>query len=270
MSGDQSSTLTMCQVAGPRQQTVEGPSLLTLTCPSFLSIHLVSLVYGRRAGKGPATLCNSKKDRSPTTDCLDSSLLEPWREECRGRSSCQHQVTEGLLDLGAACARMKPEMKVNHTCINCAPWAALLAGDDCALKSLLVNRWVDQEELQEPGMDARSLLVEALHTSLDPEQHSKEDLTSREELEVKGGLCGLAALYWALTDTLYTTSQVATMGYMDMRETMQGAMEGDSKRLVVTTDEHLLELYESCRFSILLSLYFICINKSLCCIKLIH
>ena len=252
MSGDQLSTLTRFQVGGPRFQTVEGPSSLTLTCPSFLSIHVESLAYGRRAGKGAATLCNGKKDRSPMEDCLDTSLLEQWREECRGRNSCEHQVTEGMLDLGAACSRMKPEMRVNHTCVSCAPWAALLAGDDCALKSLLVNGWVDQEEPQDVGVDARSLLVEALHSSLDLEQHSKEDLTSREDVEGKGGLCGLAALYWALTDTIYTTSQVATMGYMDMRKTMQGVLEGEAEGLNVATDKQLLELYESCKFSYLL------------------
>ena len=240
------STLTRCQVAGPRVQTVAGPSLLTLTCPSFLSVHLVSLVYGRRAGKGVATLCNGKMDRSPMTDCLDTSLLEQWREECRGRNSCEHQVTEGMLHLGAACSRVKPEMRVNHTCVNCAPWAKLIAADDCAHKSLLVNGWVGQEEPEEVGVDARSLLVEALHSFLDPDKHSKEDLSSREDVEWKGGLCGLAALYWALTDTLYTTSKVATMGYLDMRKAMQEVLEKEAEDLDVATDEQLLELYELC------------------------
>ena len=61
-------------------------------------------------------------------------------------------------------------------------------------------------------------------------------------MDKKGGLCGLAALYWALTDTLYTTSKVATMGYLDMRKAMQGVM-GES---IKDGDEVLLETYHKC------------------------
>ena len=68
-------------------------------------------------------------------------------------------------------------------------------------------------------------------------------------MDKKGGLCGLAALYWALTDTLYTTSKVATMGYLDMRKAMQEVLEKEAEDLDVATDEQLLELYQSCEFS---------------------
>ena len=37
---------------------------------------------------------------------------------------------------------------------------------------------------------------------------SQQSLTSRRPVELKGGLCGLAAFYWALTDTLFTPSQL--------------------------------------------------------------
>ena len=77
---------------------------------------------------------------------------------------------------------------------------------------------------------------------LDPEQHGLADISARPAMDKKGGLCGLAALYWALTDTLYTTSKVATMGYLDMRKAMQGVM-GES---IKDGDEVLLEAFHKC------------------------
>ena len=87
-------------------------------------------------------------------------------------------------------------------------------------------------------------LIEALHNVLNPEKHDRVNLnsrfyqigipfcqnfqlklwnrwyhtdylnnfstslTSRRPIELKGGLCGLAALYWALTDTFFNPSQL--------------------------------------------------------------
>ena len=83
----------------------------------------------------------------------------------------------------------------------------------------------------------------ALSKVLDPGQHGLADISARPAVDKKGGLCGLSALYWALTDTLYTTSQVATMGYMDMRKAMQEVM-GES---IKEGDEALLEAYHKCK-----------------------
>jgi hypothetical protein len=64
-------------------------------------------------------------------------------------------------------------------------------------------------------------------------------------VEPKGGLCGLAALHWALADTLLTPSQLLAMGYKDMRAAIGAAMGVVIAARVV--DEALLEDYGECK-----------------------
>lgn len=103
-----------CIVAGARISTVAGPSLLTLTCPSFLSVYITAATYGRERGKDQ--LCGVEKDRPPADDCLSTEVLERLRQQCLGLANCTITATEGMVDLGDTCTRQKKELKTNHTC----------------------------------------------------------------------------------------------------------------------------------------------------------
>ena len=81
----------------------------------------------------------------------------------------------------------------------------------------------------------------------------------RSATEFKGGLCGLAALYWALTDTIYSPSQLTRflvlvsrlkallslfrMEYKDMRAAIEDTMESSSTE----GDQILLEEFSDCK-----------------------
>ena len=82
---------------------------------------------------------------------------------------------------------------------------------------------------------------------------------SRNAIELKGGLCGLSALYWALTDTILTASQltrflvleeeknhwnsVYRMDHNDMRAAIEDIMGSNSTE----GDQILLEEFSNCK-----------------------
>ena len=105
---------TSCVVAGARVSTVAGPSLLSLTCPSFLSVYITTATYGRE--KGEDQLCSGEKDRPPAEDCLSTEVVDRLRQQCLGLDNCTLTATEGMVDLGDTCTRQKKELKTNHTC----------------------------------------------------------------------------------------------------------------------------------------------------------
>ena len=67
-------------------------------------------------------------------ECIDNSLLEVWRSECRSKSHCSFKVTEGFVQMDYSCGR-RMEMRVEHLCGNC--WDSNLWGVICLLFSEL-------------------------------------------------------------------------------------------------------------------------------------
>ena len=67
-------------------------------------------------------------------------------------------------------------------------------------------------------LDKRSLLAISLNSVLDEEEHSLPELQSRDTTASSGGLCGIAATFQALHDTLLTPSQLKKMSHISMKE----------------------------------------------------
>ena len=67
----------------------------------------------------------------------------------------------------------------------------------------------------------------SLNKVLDEEEHSLPELQSRDTTAASGGLCGLAATYQALHDTLLTPSQLKKMNHISMKETILAELGKD-------------------------------------------
>ena len=94
--------------------------LLTLSCPSFLSVYPLSLTYGRNASL-KKTLCDGEHandDKAPFQSCYDETVnrarLASLRSECSGLSSCSQEVPTVVLD--PTCDGLRREMRVEHIC----------------------------------------------------------------------------------------------------------------------------------------------------------
>ena len=110
------------------------------------------------------------------------------------------------------------------------------------------NGWVTASEKKLDSLslhDKKSRLILMLSHSLDGSVHSMVELTERKVAAGRGGLCGLGALYRALADTLFTPSQLWAMEYQDLREAIEGELDGkDNKRL---SDRDLLLKFHNCK-----------------------
>ena len=101
-------------------QCAVNADLLSLSCPSFLSVFPLSLSYGRNASLGKS-LCDgehAEDDKAPFTSCyeeaVNSEVLASLREVCAGQSSCSQQVPTVLLQSG--CDGMRRELRLEFTC----------------------------------------------------------------------------------------------------------------------------------------------------------
>ena len=90
---------------------------------------------------------------------------------------------------------------------------------NCLDVALIENRWAKYEDIADiTDIDKQLILITALNKALDPEEHSLQELQYREISKSSGGLCGMAAMYQALHDTLLTQSQLSKMGHRGMKE----------------------------------------------------
>jgi hypothetical protein len=76
---------------------------------------------------------------------------------------------------------------------------------------------------------------------------------------LSGGLCGLASLYQALENTIYTVSQLTLLTYGDMRAAMAEEMGSNATATATLTDTALLEQYYACKLYIYITRN--CISK---------
>ncbi len=67
---------------------------------------------------------------------------------------------------------------------------------------------------------------------------------------LSGGLCGLASLYQALENTIYTVSQLTLLTYADMRAAMAEEMGTNATATATLTDTALLDQYYACKLYI--------------------
>ena len=96
--------------------------------------------------------------------------------------------------------------------------------------ALLENGWAQPEDLVGiSDIDKQSLLSLALSEVLNSEEHSVQDLQSRDVSAASGGLCGMAAIYQALHETLLTKSQLQKMTHLTMKERIFMELKLDPK-----------------------------------------
>ena len=78
---------------------------------------------------------------------------------------------------------------------------------DGADRSSLQSSESRKARQNEPELKESQIFVHCIILST-PQLYKKANINHRGAREFKGGLCGLAALYWALTDTIYSPSQL--------------------------------------------------------------
>ncbi len=111
-----------------------------------------------------------------------------------------------------------------------------------------MNEWftADFIESLDPS-DAKTELIGQLYNVLNKTSHSIPDLSLRKVQSPNNGLCGLAALYKALYDTILTKAALKQMGYMDMRSKISeeiSNMENELyANLLLLGDTELLKRY---------------------------
>ena len=132
----------------------------------------------------------------------------------------------------------------------CYDWSYLVDTDNCVEDNLVMNEWLtaDFMSLLEPS-DAKLELVSQLYNLLNKTIHSIPDLSMRNIRSPTEGLCGIAALYKALYDTILTKSALKLIGYYDMRNKIAreiANMEtGNITNLFHLGDSDLLQKYHN-------------------------
>lgn len=102
--------------------------------------------------------------------------------------------------------------------VECFPWYNTVNSPDCVKENLLKNDWIAPDAIKDlQKADAKFILINKLNSLLDSSIHTIPDLSLREVNSDYDGLCGLAATYKALYDTILTESELKTMNYDSMR-----------------------------------------------------
>ena len=84
-------------------------------------------------------------------------------------------------------------------------------------------------------------LIKKLNKYYDSSIHTEVDLRMREEISDKGGLCGMAAMYQAGLQTLFTISQIKQMGFEDLKIQLGAKLKMDESDSKKAKDKELLE-----------------------------
>ena len=129
----------------------------------------------------------------------------------------------------------------------CTPWhdyVYSISPLNCLDIALIENRWAKFVDIADMSdLDKRSLLAISLNQVLDEEEHSLPELQSRETTASSGGLCGMAATYQALHDTLLTPSQLKQMNHITMKEAILTELEMDLVLAKTALDLKVLRWY---------------------------
>ena len=123
--------------------------------------------------------------------------------------------------------------------------------DNCLNLALSLNQWAGDEELNEyEDADKKNELMNNLNKMLDPEIHTFIDLSMRDVSGGSGTLCGLAAMYQALLNTILTKSQLKKYSYDGMKAKIAEEMQKDPKSIRKTKYSDLLKDFFICMFTL--------------------
>ena len=132
--------------------------------------------------------------------------------------------------------------------VYCFPWSSYVEAESCPQLALINNKWAEDATILTMETSAmKELVMLQLNKRLDGEFHSFAELGKRPESAPYGGLCGVAALYQALFDTILTPSQLTNVTYDKMREILANEMNVEPFKYDVP-DADILDQYHQCIF----------------------
>ena len=112
---------------------------------------------------------------------------------------------------------------------------------------MVQNKWANEEELKLlADADKKNMLVTNLNRWFNGEVHTLIDLSIRDAIAAKGSLCGMAAVYQAVENTILTKSEVKKLSYDECRFKMSEEMGEDPKAAKKLTDLEVLTAYHKC------------------------
>ena len=89
----------------------------------------------------------------------------------------------------------------------------------CLDTALLQNSWIEEDILSTmQEADKKNVLISKLNKNLNHEIHTLSDLSMRPVHAPEDGLCGVAAMYQALSSTVLTKSQLKNYDYGSMKK----------------------------------------------------
>ena len=103
--------------------------------------------------------------------------------------------------------------------------------------ALLENKWSEEGDIADMKTFAKkSELMLQLNRRLKGSHHTFGELAGRPHSAPQGGLCGLAAVYQSLQDTILTPSQLEHFTYEDMKMELATEMKLNPSQLETLPD----------------------------------
>jgi hypothetical protein len=220
-----------------------------LKCSSFLIIYIRTLSYGRSFSSAKE-LCDGEKlddTAAPEKDCFDEEgkVMTIVKASCHGTATCDNKIPS--LPLDASCNGLKRELRMEYVCVACYQWFSYIEDEKCLDHSLQQNFWASEEDLKELiDAEKKNILMTNLNRWFDGEIHTLIDLSIRDVSADKGSLCGMAAIYQALENTVLTKSELKKLTYDDGRVRIAEEMKQDPKKAKKMTDVQILTDYHKC------------------------
>ena len=103
--------------------------------------------------------------------------------------------------------------------VECYYWVDYVEDPTCLDTALLQNSWIEKDILSTmQEADKKNVLISKLNKNLNHEIHTLSDLSMRPVHAPEDGLCGVAAMYQALSSTVLTKSQLKNYDYGSMKK----------------------------------------------------
>ena len=128
-------------------------------------------------------------------------------------------------------------------------WDDYVEDPACLATALLQNSWSDEESLASmQDADKKNILISKLNKNLNSEIQTLSDLSMRPVNAQVDGLCGIAAIYQALSSTLLTKSQLRNYDYESMKKYILEMIEHFSSYAYINYNKWKKDLKKSDRF----------------------
>ena len=218
---------------------------INIVCHSFLNVYIRTAYFGRYRAN-VRNLCNGEKGQdsgtAPLTDCIEHGVNQTLRDNCHGQYNCTTVIPYDAFDLGQDCEGKRREVNYTYFCVACIPWHEISDSATCITDILMLTEWFTPAYLANVTVDEqRTLLRDRLHKGLDPNVHTRVDLSVKELTAPLDSLCGLGAMYLALENTFLSRTQLTVQNYYDMRQLIFKELE--LKNDEELADKDLLEHY---------------------------